>query len=710
MLTRADFISQSTVVDFNNIIDVANKKKSNTMMFYSGQLDIVDSIKSDFNILRIEGDRFNYYDIPNWDYYQRADGYDYCYDMNKPFTGPLYENGVKNYAMPNYTIVAGGSGLNNRIGLGTGIQLEDSYNLFPEVIGNGAESNTAIRQFYVTLLNNTRNIYMSDDKTLIPISQVIYDVNEHIIEHGYNGHWTYDGVIVYENSGVLFNEATKIVTRISDNSEYFKSELPLDKPHTYQNDIPFLAYVQFPVCDITFYESKRFKNEPDNITFITYIDDEETENSRYARGIMVTPQNSIDLFENTQVNKDLFYPKKYSNFADWKSSMRTFDKTIRRSNIIQDESTYNSWKKFPIEAYKIINENKGKITNIVGAGHMFLVHTEHSLFMFDTNNMIKALNTDLQITQPDAFDVEYKEIFTSTLGYGGLQDKNAWILDQFGYIFYNNDSNNFYRFDNNAITLIDKDIINWLNKYKPYNVRFANDKFNNRLLIKMNYNIDNEIKNIVLSYNYAINSFISLHSYYFEEGINTKNNLYLKCNTIHEGCGLHQFINDDSSFGEFDNTIDNIGTKIIKPSKISIIVNPQYLTIKMLEHITYKLTKLANSVNVDNTTLPVEGEKQPFSGNTIRIYNNLVDTGELDITVDNEAIKNIFCDYTKPYWHLGNWNFNYLMNNVKNHKMEAFTDNYSRLYGNYFIIEFTFNNIDKLKVEFEELDYKLIKD
>lgn len=708
MLTRADFISQSSYDIFNSI-NVSNKKKSNTMMFYSNQLDVVDSIKADFNLIRFEGsNNFDIVDIPNWDYYQRTDGFDYCYDMNKPLIDSIYSSTIR--PMPEYTIVAAGSAKNNRIGLGTGIKIKDSYGLFPEVRGTGSADLTGIMQYYVTLINSTRNIYTNDDKKLIPLSQVIYNTEDKLIEQGYNGHWTYDGVLIYENSGIAFNDADKKVYRISDNTEYYKSEVSAYKPHTYQNDIPFLAYVQFPVCDTVFYESKRFKNEPDPVIYITYIDKEKTENSKYARGSIVTPNNSIDLFENPQGSSEQFYPKIFNNYADFKNNITQFTKTIRRSDIISDESTHNSWKKFSPEAYKNIIENKGKITNIIGVGYMFLVHTEHSLFMFDANNMIKTLNTDLQIIQPDAFDVEYKEIFTSTLGYGGLQDKNAWILDKFGYIFYNNDSNNFYRFDNNTLTLIDENIINWLNKYKPYNVRFANDKFNNRLLIKMNYNINNEIKNIVLSYNYAINSFISLHSYYFEEGINTKNNLYLKCNNIHEGCALHQFINDDSSFGEFDNIIDNIGIKTIKPSKISIIINPQYLTIKMLEHITYKLTKLANSVNIDNTTLPVEGEKQPFSGNTIRIYNNLVDTGELDITVDDKAIKNIFCDYTKPYWHLGNWNFNYLMNNVKNHKIEAFVDNYSRLYGNYFIIEFTFNNIDKLKVEFEELDYKLIKD
>ena len=706
ILTRNDFLQQNSITYKFNTTDINNKNsnKSDTMLFYSSQFDIGDDIKIDYNLLRIAGkNSFHIEDIPVWDFYQRSDSVKYFYDMNKPLWNSINKD-ITNYAMPQNTIAPANSAINGRAGLGTALQIKDSYFLFEN---NNSDEYSTI--YYASLLNVSRDLYTKKDKDLIKLSDIFYNEDYQIIRDGFNGYWSYDGVLIYEGSGVMFNDVDKTIKRLTDNTEYYKEDLPNANYHSFQNDIPFLAYAQYIVCSDTFYESKRFKNKPDTITYISYVDSEDEKNNVFAIGHMVTPANSIDLFENPQTSSDNLTVKKYTNYADWKSSNEEFNKTIRRSNIIQDESIVNSWKTFPVEAYKNITENKGKITNLIGVGYIFLVHTEHSLFMFDTNNMIKTSNTDLQITQPDAFDVDYKEVFTSMLGYGGLQDDKSWILDQFGYIYYNNDSNRFYRFDNNNIDIIDNDILNWLIKYKPYNVRFANDKHNNRLLIKMNYNINDEIKNIVLSYNYNINTFISLHSYYFEEAFNTKNNLYLKCPDIHNGCSLHEFIKDGSSFGEFDNVLNNIGVNIIKPSKLSIIVNPSYLTIKMLEHITYKLTKLANSVNVDYTTSPVEGEKQPFSGNTIRVYNNLVDTGELDITIDNENIKNIFGDYTKPYWHLGNWNFNYLMNNVKNHEIKAFADNYSRLYGNYFIIEFTFNNTDKLKVEFEELTYNIIK-
>lgn len=99
--------------------------------------------------------------------------------------------------------------------------------------------------------------------------------------------------------------------------------------------------------------------------------------------------------------------------------------------------------------------------------------------------------------------------------------------------------------------------------------------------------------------------------------------------------------------------------------------------------------------------------KIPYAGDTLKVYNELVNTNELDISVDNESSKNSFGNYKKPYWELGNWNFSYLRNADDSNK----AINMSRIFGNYFIVEFTFkekvNPYSKYKVEFEELKYSL---
>lgn len=704
ILTRSDFLQQNSITYSYKTIDInnSNNAKSDTMLFYSSQFDIADSIKIDYNILRILGkNSFHTEDIPNWDFYQRSDSIKYVYDMNKPLWNSI-NNSVTNYAMPQNNIAPANAAINGRAGLGTALQIKDSYSLF-----KNDESNSLCPIYYASLLNVSRDIYTKKDKELIKLSDVFYNENYQTIKNGFNGYWSYDGVLIYEGSGIMFDDTSKTIRRLTDNTEYYKEDLPSSAYHTFENDVPFLAYAQYIVCSDTFHESKRFKNKPDTITYISYIDKEDENKNVFSIGHMVTPANSIDLFENPQTSSDNLTLKKYTNYADWKSSNEYFNKTVRRSNIIQDESVVTAWRTFPVEGYKNITENKGQITNLVGIGYIFLVHTEHSLFMFDTNNMINAVNTDLQIAQPDAFDVDYKEVFTSMLGYGGLQDDKSWILDQFGYIFYNDDEHRFYRFDNNQLSVIDNDIVSWLKKYKPKNVRFANDKSNNRLLINMDYGIDT-FNNLTLSYNYLINNFISKHSYYFNESFNTKTNLYLKCDD-HVACSIHQFLKDGSSYCMFDNVLGCLGEPEIYESVIGIIINQNYEHVKELEHITYKLYAYDVKNNtIDYTNSDVEFRQFPYSGDYLKVYNDLVNTGQLTIWT-SEDTQNRFDNYTRPYWHLGNWNFNYLRNKIADHRPTHFDDNNSMLYGNYFILEFAFINEDNLRVEFESLNYNITK-
>lgn len=720
LLTRNDFRNQDYINNEGDVVlDTANTKKSDYINFYCGQFDISDSIRLDYNVLRLEGENiFKKDDIPEYDYMQISHAFNYPHDMNKPQNTAAKL--MRSYGIDDYKLAVADSSTDNRMGVGTCMKIKDIYNIFPIYDPSNTENNK-IKIFRVSLCNYSRDIYMSNNKTLIRLTNIVYTTNNNpnttysvSANYGLPGHITNDGFLIYENSGYSHNSADNIVRRYNLNSKYYPTSVPESTYHTFQNDVPFTAYVQMPVYSDKFFESKSFKNEPTGVVYFTKQDtsnlDRGNENNRFWGGCLVSPVNSIDLFENRQDSADTFYTKTFTNYREDLVSVDNYEKTIRRSAVIQDETRENGWRTFPIEAYKNITENKGIITNIIGIGTMLLVHTEHSLFAFDTNNTLETNDKSIQLNQPDAFEVNYKEVFTSSLGYGGLQDDKSFVIDQFGYIFYNNDFHRFYNFDNGQLATIDDDIIQWLDKYKPYNVRFANDKFNNRILIKMNYKVNNNEKDVVISYNYNTKNFISLHEYYFDEAFNTKSNLYMKCNnTYHNNCSLHQFVQNGSSYGSFDNIKTKVRTATICSSKIGIIINEQYNNVKFLEHISYKLNKFANPTEIDYTYSPVEGMITPFSADLLKIYNNEVNTGELDILVDKEDTKNVFCNYTKPYWELGMWNYNYFRNNIANYNTYGDAFNMSRIFGNYFVIEFTFSNTDNLKVEFEELKYNIVK-
>lgn len=726
LLTINDFRNTDTIIvkgntNYNVVKkDSLNTMSSNTMNFYCDNLDIDDTLELDFDFLRIEGKNvFDYDDIPNINYYQRNAPFGFVTDMNKVQLQDY--NFEKLYPMPNYKLAVANSVKDNRIGVGTCIVIDNKYDLF---VNATEKKNNDINLYRVSLVKDNPNIYNNNNnKTLIKFTDVFYNKNNtEIISTGLNGVYTYSGTIIYADTGVVFNETNGIVTMQNAEYQYYPTTVSPEHNETYENDRPFMCYLQMPVIDTVFHESKCFKNEPKPQSYVTKPAS-TNDSAQYRTGYMVIPANSIDLFENRQGSADQFNPKTYSNYREDIKDIDIYNKTIRRSNIIQDELRENSWRKFSLEAYKNITENKGIITNLVGIGNLVLAHTEHSLFMFDLNNELKIIDQNIQLHQPDAFDVGYKEVFTSELGYGGLQDKRSAIVDQFGYIFYNNNDNNIYRFDNNQLAIISNDIVEWLVKAKPNNVRFANDIRNNRLLIKFDYDIFRknqdsstftQKRNLVISYNYKTQNFISTHSYYFRDAYNSKNRVYF-INGFQSGNLVYDTIyNFTEAFNNYctyaniygyANTVEGFNNSC----KLSFIINEGYDIVKFLEYITYKLYKVDEFVRGD-VPFPVKKLDTPYAGQWLRVYNDNVNTNDINITVDNESSdpnehKNIFGNYKKPYWDLGNWNFSYLRDMIGNEDDQSATV-MSRLYGNYFIIEFEFLMQDR-RIDFESLNYKI---
>lgn len=685
ILTNADFINYDISENIENGFINHNKSTSNNIYFYSSKFDINEKLDVNYSFIDIKS-RILFDDRSKHIVVREINSNFKYYNLNNPILAIIPNS--KCNRISNYTVVAGGDVSKNRNGLGTALQLDNQYNLFDE---------TEFKFYYARLIFINHNIYTSSNKKLIRLTDYIYSTSNRVILNGYNGYHTYDGICCYNANKIIMNtSSTKIV------NEIFKN---------YDANYPIAAYFQFPLIDTYFNETKSFNNEPQFIsTLLASVDDLDKKDQigQFSVSSYISPENSIDLYVNKYINKDNFIVKFYENYNKDLEYLYHFTKYIRRSNIIQDESLINSWRQFPLEGYKIITENKGIITNLVGIGTILIVHCEHSMFMFDRDNTLNTIDKSVQLQMPDIFDVDYKEVFTSDLGFGGLQDKFACIVDQFGYIFYDNSNNRFYRFDNNQLNYIDTDIIEFTKQYKPYNVRFANDKIRNRLLINIQFNINNEVKRDTLSYNYNSNNFVSWHDIIFDIAYSTKSNLYLinrNKNYISLGtdCILYYDFNNNFACIRLDPK-DFSGTKDIK---LEFIVNDNYNLIKYLEYITYKLYIL-NAANINNYDKHIGERKQPFSGQKLRVYNDLIDTGELDILIDNEKNKNIFGNYNKPYWDLGNWNFSYLRNAKDGQQLAMLM---SRLYGNYFIISFTLNNqVETNKIEFEDINYVISKD
>lgn len=600
------------------------------------------------------------------------------------------------------------------------VTLKDDANI--DEISSFAEQGIICR-----LLSNDANLYNAENKQLIKFTNVykFEDIDSEIdISAGLNGFVTFNQSLIYNENKVILNTGYNIIV----NEDYYAyiGNLFINEDETKKinnaNHYPFVTQYNFPFIKDILYESKQFNTLPQIIITRTEALSDEKAQAVFDSAVstIVEPMNSIDLYKLPIGSQDTNNPKIYINHTI--DFINYFDKRVIRSNPIADESFENSWRTFSPEAYKDITENKGNITNIIALGTTFLVHTEHSLFMFDRDNTLR--NGDggtMQLSMPDVFDIDYKEVLASELGSCGLQDPKAWVVDEFGYVFYDNDAHKFYKFGSKAIEDINSSITQFIDKYKPFKVRFANDAESNRLLINIHYVYnENTVAEKTLSFNYRINKWISFHDYCFDRAFHTKQMVYLIIDRLDNSSNLYLINRKDTNiqnkevirnlvYNKFEN-IRDLNTKLdYYYSDISIIINDKYELIKTLEFIIWKLykIKMKDGVDTNYNDFPREELKVPYSGYKLQVFNDNVDTGIINIEIDSEDNKNkSVMNYKKPWWQYDNWNFNYFRD-IKNAKSKL-AKYMSRLYGNYFIIRIWFGDTNGQRCEFETLDCKIV--
>lgn len=535
-------------------------------------------------------------------------------------------------------------------------------------------------EYIAHLIKSDSSSYKSKNKQLTPCSSVCYNTGE-LVVNPKNGFISKAHAICYDINGkVLYNNATKIFNSHIDNKVI---------------DIPIRQFTFYDYFEVP-HEVISFNNKP-NVTFFPnkgLNTTNERERSYYV-GCVVECKNTVDLYQQKNFSVQEANPKVLSWRNPDNRFTDRFEKTIRRSNTIQDESFNIRWRRFNQEDYKNIIENKGSITKLITFGNIFFVHTKHSMFEFNDTDTIKSNNGDIQLANIDIWDIKYRELLTSDLGYAGLKHSNHSIDGQFGYIFYDHDSNRFYRYDDGQFKAIDEDIRCYSSLYGgTHDVKFVDDKNNNRLLIY----ISKGDKDDVISYNYEHNKFISRHSYRFDKGYNTKSNTY-----IVKGNNVVQF--DDSKFVTYDGLSGNKDSN----AYVQTITNADYYDMKFVEYIKYKLHQLDRKVQYNSINYwdsPVEKPYHKYAADYITINSEYCSTGRMDVSITDY---NTFDDYTKPYFRLGDWYLNLIRDGIvkyNNHSQSAFDS--SRIYGNWFAIKFEFNK--GRYVEFENVEYKLSKD
>lgn len=394
----------------------------------------------------------------------------------------------------------------------------------------------------------SENIGSNDTETLTShIKATIHpNVSFGIVPKGNVG----DKLVVYNDNKDVYNKAVKTLYRITDNNyetgystdnyKYTPGFYNQDKIVTYDKEIianPTSSFVLNPNSQklngytISMDNSYSYNKYPTNAYSIKQDYNEGavslTNEEGKALGVyynkILSPDRLRDFLELKECYKSAPL-KSYTNYS--KDYIDSFDKTIRRSNVISDESLVNGFKNFDVEQYKIITENKGSITNIVGIGLYMLVHTQYSLFVFDRT---PKLTQKSQLEVPDVFDIDYQEVLPSNEGFGGLARKEESILSKHGYIWFDSVNKVIFKFENGKAEILSSNINNLIKTLDIDYVVFGEDLKTNRLLICIWLNQINSNKKqyyITLSYNFNLNDYISLHDYAFTANYRTYNNSY----------------------------------------------------------------------------------------------------------------------------------------------------------------------------------------
>ena len=494
-----------------------------------------------------------------------------------------------------------------------------------------------------------------------------------------------------------------------------------------------------------FIKALEIKKEPTVVTAVSEIQKKDY----FINSTYVLPQDSQDLYNYPSEYFKRVY-KSYLTFEDITYFETHFTKTIRRSNVLSDESVINSLRNFNANQYKVISSNKGNITALVALGTDLLVHTENTLFRISKQAILEADSRSVDITAGDLFSIDPQEVFTANHGYGGLQVENNWCTNEHGYWFYDRDNHKLFNLDNGQLNDISEPIIKYLNSIYPTDVRFNTDFRNHRVFICFKENDLTTHHPVTFSFNALTKSFISIHDFYFGIRCNTKNNVYFLgyigyrdpatgSNLLNiykfDGVANRAYANLSSVAANFPEFVDADWDATQCAAYIDIIFNNQYPIIRNLDSINYLL---GYKEEFDDFDYKLFEDREKYSGNYIEIYTDSTDSRILDLSQGNEV--NTYNDYKHPHYNKGSWQFNYFRNIVAKELTAAQLNEYltrldltesvlpyiingitdsdnpseidqvirpsderSLIYGKYIIVRFIFTDTNNKQIRFEDV-------
>lgn len=398
----------------------------------------------------------------------------------------------------------------------------------------------------------------------------------------------------------------------------------------------------------------------------------------------------------------------------------TFDNTIRLSNVLSDESVNNSVYMFDPEMYYNVPTNRGIIIKLISIGNNIFVHTKASLYKFAANQNIVANESDIAIKEGDLFDNGITQVCDSEYGYAGLDNKESSCVTFDNYVFYDKANNHIFAYGGqNALQIIDYPIYKFLVSFDIANCRVMHDEPNFRIFF--NFILRNN-KEITISYNYKSKSFISLHDLTLLSAFSSKKICYSYKNGLYS---LFKKTKDVPNRIYGDATYNNYLTDAEPDSSyadckfsISILMFPQSNGVAILNYVNYVCNQILSNIKNKETKLVYDIARHVMINPVKEMFITTDACLSTSVTHDVDVMSrppnpNNKLTYDGFHYDRGYWFSNYFRNkenidNLYKYKDQPGTnlningasmtrtpnsDNYSLVYGRYFIITLGFKDM-----------------
>jgi len=424
------------------------------------------------------------------------------------------------------------------------------------------------------------------------------------------------------------------------------------------------------------------------------------------------------------------YLRKYYYVYD-PNKLTVFDNTLRSSDVNTDEVYRNIYKFYPNDYYNV-PVNRGKIIFMFAVLNEIYVHCEHSLFKFAGNNTLTANEGEISLKESNVFDTGVTEIFDSQHGFAGLNKRHHGIVTFTAYIFYDQLHNKIYSYDpSKGLKVLSDPISKILNNYQIEDVVFAEDSFHNRLFINF-ICTQTPIKDTInISYNFATESFISIHDFTFRFAANTRlytyfvNDTWMNANYKDYIIRLNKYLQVCSG-NQIPEDIDQTYQKLYKLSALGVNRLPNYLSegiiascVDIICNIEYEKIKVFNEVSwICNYGLGysdtdgknhVDDKKIAYPGNEFMIY---TDQTYSDFIISSQGVNwsnnyplTALDSFKDVRYNNGIFTANFFRNGASPHMAD--TDK-ALIHGKYFVFRIIFHDrryrLENVTINFENYE------